>query len=79
MSTQITVRLPDDLVAFADRQVEKGRATSRADVVARALTREKRRAVALRDAAILARVAGTEPDDLDGLSEYAAAQPLDLD
>jgi len=78
MTIQITVRLPDDLVTFVDGQVRQGRAASRADVVARALAREQRRAVALRDAAILAQAAGAEPDDLDDLAGYAAAQPLDL-
>ena len=75
MSTQIAVRLPDDLVAFVDELVRHGDATSRAAVVSRALERERRRRVAERDAVILAGV-GTDTD-LDRLAEYAAATPMD--
>lgn len=75
VSTQIAVRLPDDLVEFVDELVRHGDAPSRAAVVARALRRERRQAAAARDAAILAR---TEPDaDLDRLAEHAAALPMD--
>lgn len=76
MSRQIAVRLPDDLVAFVDRLVSDGEAHSRAVVVARALDRERRRDAAGRDAAILARAA--DPD-LDNLAAFAAEMPLDLD
>ena len=75
MSTQIAVRLPDDLVAFVDELVRHGDATSRAAVVSRALERERRRKVAERDAVILA-LAGTDTD-LDRLAEYAAATSMD--
>jgi Arc/MetJ-type ribon-helix-helix transcriptional regulator len=75
MSTQITVRLPDGLVAFVDDLVSHGDATSRAAVVSRALERERRRKVAERDAAILAG-AGTDTD-LDSLAEYAVATSMD--
>jgi Arc/MetJ-type ribon-helix-helix transcriptional regulator len=75
MSTQIAVRLPDDLVAFVDDLVSRGDAASRAAVVSRALERERRRRVAERDAAILA-IAGTDTD-LDSLAEYAAATSMD--
>ena len=78
MSTQIAIRLSDDIVAFIDDLVRSGDASSRAAVVSRALERERRRKVAERDAAILRR---QEPDpDLDGLAEFAATVPLeDLD
>jgi Arc/MetJ-type ribon-helix-helix transcriptional regulator len=75
VSTQIAVRLPEDLVAFIDRLVADGRAPSRAAVVSRALQRERRRELAARDAAILAAVA--EDDDLDALAEHAARTPFD--
>jgi Arc/MetJ-type ribon-helix-helix transcriptional regulator len=75
MSKQITVRLPNEIVEFIDRLVEKGEASSRADVVARAVDRERRRNVAARDAAILAQ-SGADPD-LDGLAAYAARTRLD--
>jgi Arc/MetJ-type ribon-helix-helix transcriptional regulator len=45
MSKQIAVRLPDELVAFVDEVIESGAEPSRAAVVARALERERRRAV----------------------------------
>ena len=74
MSTQIAVRLPEELVEFIDRLVSEGRAPSRAAVVSQALQRERRREVAARDAAILAAAA---EDDLDALAEHAARTPLD--
>jgi Arc/MetJ-type ribon-helix-helix transcriptional regulator len=68
MSKQIAVRLPDELVEFVDSAVASGSARSRASVVTRALERERRRAVAERDAEILARSA---PDpELAGLAEH---------
>ena len=78
MSTQIAIRLSDDMVAFIDDLVRRGDAASRAAVVSRALERERRRKIAERDAAILAREV---PDpDMDGLAEFAASTPLaDLD
>ena len=75
MSTQIAVRLPDDLVAFVDDLVSQGDAASRAAVVSRALRRERRRKVAERDAAILAS-SGTDAD-LDSLAKFAAATAMD--
>lgn len=78
MSTQIAVRLPDDLVAFIDELVSRREGSSRAAVVSRALERERRRKVAERDAVILA--AEASDTDLDELAGFAAATPLlDLD
>lgn len=77
MSKQIAVRLPDDLVDFVDEMVESGAERSRAAVVIRALERERRRAVAARDAEILAK-SGPDPE-LAGLADYAAGLPSDLD
>jgi hypothetical protein len=45
-------------------------------VVTRALERERRRAIATRDAEILART-GADPE-LAGLAEYAAQRPVPL-
>jgi Arc/MetJ-type ribon-helix-helix transcriptional regulator len=75
MSKQIAVRLSDDLVDFIDEVVGSGREPSRAAVVAKALARERRRAVAARDAEILA-ASGPDPD-LAGLAEFAASVRLD--
>ena len=75
MTTQIAVRLPDDLVAFVDELVRHGDAASRAAVVSRALERERRRKVAERDAAILA---GTGTDaEMDSLAEFVAGMSMD--
>ena len=70
MTKQIAVRLPDDLVAFVDDLVASGSERSRAAVVTRSLERERRRAIAARDAEILART-GPDPE-LQGLAEHAA-------
>ncbi len=79
VSTQIAVRLPEELVQFIDQLVSDGRAPSRAAVVSQALQRERRRQVAARDAAILAAEAEAEAEaeDLDALAEYATRTPLD--
>jgi Arc/MetJ-type ribon-helix-helix transcriptional regulator len=77
MSKQIAVRLPEDIVDFVDALVRDGQADSRAVVVRRALERERRRAIAARDAKILA---GDGADaDMDSLAEYVAHAPLDLE
>lgn len=76
MSTQIAVRLPDELVKFIDATVASGSASSRAAVVASAVERELRRHIAARDAQILAGL--TSDSDLDGLAKYAATLPVDL-
>ena len=77
MTIQIAVRLPDAMVESLDRLVAEGQATSRASVVERALAREFRRLIAARDAAILAEAG---PDrDMDGLADYAAQGPLDVE
>jgi Arc/MetJ-type ribon-helix-helix transcriptional regulator len=76
MSKQIAVRLPDELVEFVDEIVASGAGRSRAAVVTSALERERRRAVAARDAEILAR---TGPDaELAGLAEHAVGMPSEL-
>jgi Arc/MetJ-type ribon-helix-helix transcriptional regulator len=77
VSIQIAVRLQESTVEFLDRLVADGQATSRASVVEQALAREFRRLVAARDAAILA-ASGADPD-LDGLADYAARAPLDIE
>jgi Arc/MetJ-type ribon-helix-helix transcriptional regulator len=75
MTTQIAVRLPDELVDFVDKRVERGLARSRAGVIEQALKRELRREIAARDAAILAN-AGPDPD-LDALAAFASDTPMD--
>lgn len=72
MSTQIAVRLPDEIVAFLDSEVREHRATSRASLVLRALERERRRQAAARDAEILAHT--TADDELIPLVNHTTKQ-----
>ena len=76
MTTQIAVRLPDELVEFLDGLVAAGRFDSRAAVVTRELKRLQRRLIAEKDADIY-REHG-EDRELAGLAEWAArhATPL---
>jgi Arc/MetJ-type ribon-helix-helix transcriptional regulator len=77
MSKQIAVRLPDELVDFVDKVVDSGAEPSRAAVVTRALARERRRAIAQRDAEIYARTG--EDSELSGLVKHASRRRIDLD
>jgi Arc/MetJ-type ribon-helix-helix transcriptional regulator len=77
MSIQIAIRLPDDIVAFLDRLVAEKKAASRAEIIARALERERRREIAARDAAIMAE-SGEDPE-LTGLIRYTTGHPVDPD
>jgi Arc/MetJ-type ribon-helix-helix transcriptional regulator len=83
MSTQITVRLPEKILAHIDKTVASGEAKSRADVIIRAMKREERRQGAERDALVLARLAAENDGDpypeLAGLTEYAARNRPELD
>ena len=72
MSTQIAVRLPDEMVAFLDHAVASGTAPSRAALVASALEREMRRLAAVRDAEILGELGAA--DDLDPLVAWSASR-----
>ena len=74
MSTQIAVRLPDELVAFLDRAVATGMAPSRAAIVASAVEREMRRRAAEQDAQIL--LGQGAADDLDELVQWTSTHAL---
>ena len=74
MSTQIAVRLPDELVAFLDASVKSGVAPSRAALVARAVEREMRRQRAEGDVAIL--LSAGAADDLDDLVTWSATRAV---
>jgi Arc/MetJ-type ribon-helix-helix transcriptional regulator len=76
VSTQIAVRLPDDLVAWIDAQVSAG-AGSRASVTAKALRRYRREVEAERDAEIY-RTAGGYPD-LEALADWLHDRPTEID
>lgn len=80
VSKQSAVRLPDEIASFVDAEVAAGRAPSRAAVVTRALERDRRRRLALADVDILTRAGSLDdPDGFDGLAEYGARLPIDLD
>ncbi|CAN5170098.1 hypothetical protein BH11ACT1_BH11ACT1_16770 [soil metagenome] len=68
VSTQIAVRLPDELVAFLDRTVASGQAPSRAAIVTSAVEREMRRLLAEQDVHLLRQHGST--DDLDDLVRW---------
>jgi Arc/MetJ-type ribon-helix-helix transcriptional regulator len=74
MSTQIAVRLPDQMVAFLDRAVATGKAPSRAAIIASAVEREMRRLAAEQDAQIL--LAQGAADDLDELVQWTGTHAL---
>lgn len=78
MSTQISVRLDDRLVAELDRLVTSGQATSRAQVVESALERELRRRLYERDAEIY-RIQGEDPEVEEFLVWASSRSRPDLD
>ena len=73
VSTQIAVRLPDEMVAFMDRAVATGKAPSRAALVAAAMEREMRRQAAEQDAQVLRE--NGPADDLDELVRWSSSHP----
>ena len=76
VTTQIAVRLPDELVAGVDQLVKEGRARSRAELVTRALRRELRRERAEQD---LLRLGPDAYAELADFTDAAARSPMDLD
>jgi Arc/MetJ-type ribon-helix-helix transcriptional regulator len=77
VNTQIAVRLPDELVQYIDDLIEQRIVKSRAEFVAKAIARERRHRGALADIEVLKRLDG-DPD-LDALTHYQAAHPIELD
>lgn len=71
MRTQIAVRLPEEMVAFLDKAVADGKATSRAALVSAAVEREMRRQAAETDAAILRKDGAA--DGLDSLVNWTTS------
>jgi Arc/MetJ-type ribon-helix-helix transcriptional regulator len=78
MSTQIAVRLPDELVAELDSLVQSGEEPSRASIVERALLRELRRRAWTKEVAVLT-AKGSTYEDLDGLDAYLSRSLEALD
>lgn len=72
MSTQIAVRLPEELVRALDSIVREGPDPSRASVIERALEREIRRRRYEQEAEVLLQSLQSAPDDdLDALATWA--------
>ncbi len=76
MSTQIAVRLPDELVAYVDRAVAEGRVRSRAELVARLIERDARRQRAEEDLAILTERGMVRDLDALAMAKATAATPV---
>ena len=76
MSTQIAVRLPDDLVAYVDQAVASGRARSRAELVARLLARDARRYRAEQDLHRLAAAGALHDPDALAIAVATASTPI---
>jgi len=73
MSTQIAVRLPDEQVAFLDREVAQGHAGSRAQLVGKALRRMEREQVAAHDLEVIIASGGNPYSELEGMLEALAS------
>ncbi len=79
MSTQIAVRLPDELVAYVDEAVAAGRVKSRADLVARLIARDARRQRAEQDLQRLIAQGALEDDEAVAIARAAAGTALPFD
>ena len=76
MSIQIAVRLPDEQVAFLDREISQGHASSRAELVSRAWRRMERERVASADLEVIIASGGNRYSELEGmLGQLAATDP----
>ena len=78
MSIQIAVRLPDELVAELDSLVQSGEEPSRAAIVERALLRELRHRVWIKEVAVIT-AHGSTYEDLEGLDAYLSRSLEALD
>jgi Arc/MetJ-type ribon-helix-helix transcriptional regulator len=77
MSTQIAVRLPDELVAYVDQAVAAGRVRSRAELVSRLIAREARRQRAEEDLQRLIDAGVLDDDEALAMAKATSATPLD--
>ena len=79
MSTQIAVRLPDDLVAYVDQAVASGRVRSRAELVARLIARDARRHRAEQDLQRLTDAGALHDPDALAIAVATASTPIPED
>jgi len=79
MSTQIAVRLPDELVAYLDEAIADGRVKSRAELVARLIAREARRHRAEQDLLRLVEAGALEDVEALAMALATSGTPIDGD
>lgn len=79
VSTQIAVRLPDELVAYVDEAVAAGRVKSRAELVARLIERDARRQRAEEDLQRLAERGALAGGELLDIVRSVSDTPLPID
>lgn len=79
VSTQIAVRLPDELVAYVDEAVAAGRVKSRAELVARLIERDARRQRAEEDLRRLTERGALDSDELLAIVTSTSDAPLHID
>ena len=79
MSTQIAVRLADELVAYVDEAVAAGRVKSRADLVARLIARDARRQRAEEDLQRLIKRGALVDAELFAIVDSVSDTPLSID
>ena len=77
MSTQIAVRLPDELVAHVDRAVASGRVKSRAELVSRLIARDARRQRAEEDLQRLIEADALDDPEALAMARATSATPID--
>lgn len=73
MSIQIAVRPPDEQVAFLDREISLGHASSRAELVSKALRRMERERIASADLEIIIASGGNPYSELEDMLEQLVA------
>jgi Arc/MetJ-type ribon-helix-helix transcriptional regulator len=79
VSTQIAVRLPDELVAYVDEAVAAGRVRSRAELVARLIERDARRQRAEEDVQRLTERGVLDDPELLDIVKSVSDTPLPID
>lgn len=79
MSTQIAVRLPDELVEYVDRAVAAGRVKSRAELVARLIERDARRHRAEEDLQRLIDNSALDDPQMTAIIESVSGIDLSID
>jgi Arc/MetJ-type ribon-helix-helix transcriptional regulator len=82
MAVQMTVRIPDELAQYVDDRVAAGEASSRADLIARALDQMMHRAEREREMALVDELNERGEalyQDLEGLAEWGVGQPMGVE